>query len=181
MIGQFPKDKRLVPFSVEFWAVGAIALGILLRIINLGRREFWYDEVLALLLSSGQKIAYQTPQELPVKLADYTSLLNLPPISGVGDFVKTLANLLRGLAGGEPHPPLFYLSQHFWLYLFGNSEMAMRSLGVILSIGAIAIAYGLGKIILGHRGGLLLAALFAINPFYLFRPIKKAPNLGACN
>ncbi len=172
MIGQFPKDKRLVPFSVEFWAVGAIALGIFLRIINLGRREFWYDEVLALLLSSGQKIAYQTPEELPVELADYTPLLNLPPISGVGDFVKTLANLLRGLAGGEPHPPLFYLSQHFWLYLFGNSEMAMRSLGVILSIGAIAIAYGLGQIILGHRGGLLLAALFAINPFYLFHSLN---------
>ena len=95
-----------------------------------------------------------------MKLADYTSLLHLPPMSGVGDFVKTLANLLRALAGGEPHPPLFYLSQHFWLYLFGNSEAAMRSLGVILSIGAIACAYGLGKILLGHRGGLLLGALF---------------------
>ena len=172
MTGKFSDKKRLVPFSVEFWAVGTIAIGILLRIINLGSREFWYDEVLSLLLSSGQKIAYQTPKDLPLKLADYTPLLNLPPMSGVGDSVKNLANLLRGLAGGEPHPPLFYLSQHFWLYLFGNSEAAMRSLGVILSIGAIACAYGLGKILLGHRGGLLLAALFAINPFYLFHSLN---------
>lgn len=166
------KNQPLVPFSVEVWAIAAIALGIFLRIINLGSREFWYDEVLSLLLSTGQKIAYQTPEELPVKLADYTALLNLPAMSGIGDVLNTVPNLLRGIVGGEPHPPLFYLSQHFWLYLFGNSEIAMRSLGMILSIGAIAIAYGLGKTLLGHRGGLLLAALFAINPFYLFHSLN---------
>jgi len=150
----------------------AIAIGIFFRIICLGRREFWYDEVLSLLLSNGQKIAYQTPGDLPVKLADYSALLSLPRTSGVSDFLTNLVNLLKGIAGGEPHPPLFYLSQHFWLYLFGNSEAGMRSLGVVLSIAAIAAAYFLGKLLLGHRGGLLLAALLAINPFYLFHSLN---------
>ncbi len=163
---------QLIPFAWEFWALGAIAAGIFLRIIHLGDRELWYDEVLSLLLSNGQKIAYQTPEDLPVKLAVYSDLLTLPPVAGVGDFLHTLVNLLKGLVGGEPHPPLFYLSQHFWLYLFGNGEAAMRSLGVVLSIGAIAISYHLGVLLLGHRGGLFLAALLAVNPFYLFHSLN---------
>ncbi len=33
-------------------------------------------------------------------------------------------------------------------------------------------AYGLGRVVLGHRGGLLLAALLGINPFYLFHSLN---------
>ncbi len=171
MRGKFFQGK-IILFSLEFWTLGAIAAGIFLRIIHLGDRELWYDEVLSLLLSNGQKIAYETPENLPVKLASYSDLLNLPPVAGVGDFLNTLVNLLRGIVGGEPHPPLFYLSQHFWLYLFGNGEAAMRSLGVLISIGAIAISYHLGLLLLGHRGGLFLAALLAVNPFYLFHSLN---------
>ena len=153
--------------------MAAIAFGILWRFVNLDSREFWYDEVLSLLLFTGQKIAYSNPSEnAPVVLAELHQLLSLPPESGIGDAFGTIANLLRGLAGGEPHPPLFYLSQHFWLRLFGNSEVATRSLGGILSAGAIASAYGLGRAVLGHRGGLLLAALLAANPFYLFHSLN---------
>ncbi|GAB4301789.1 MAG: hypothetical protein Fur0025_42220 [Oscillatoriaceae cyanobacterium] len=159
-------------FTPEHFFLLAIALGVFLRCLNLASREFWYDEVLSLLLSSGQKIAYYTPGETPVTLADFHRLLSLPPEANFFDSVRTIVNLLRGLAGGEPHPPLFYLTQHLWLRLFGNGEAAQRSIGVLLSGGAIVSAYGLGKNLLGHRGGLLLAALFATNPFYLFHSLN---------
>ena len=48
----------------------------------------------------------------------------------------------------------------------------MRSLSALLSIGAIGSAYGLGRVILGHRGGLFLTALLGINPFYLFHSLN---------
>lgn len=159
-------------FSLETLLILAIAIGVLLRLLNLGSREFWYDEVLSLLLSTGQKVAYRGPKDLPVVLAQYTPLLDLPPEATVKDIVKTVVNLLRGLAGGEPHPPLFYLAQHLWLRLFGNGVAAVRSLGALLSLGAIASSYGLGRVLLGHRGGLLLAALLATNPFYLFHSLN---------
>jgi len=149
-----------------------IAIAVPARILNLGNREFWYDEVLSLLLSTGQKIAYQPPQDLPVVLADYTALLSLPPQSSVQDILETLKNLLRGLAGGEPHPPLFFLAQHLWLHLFGNGEIATRSLGALLSVLAIGSAYGLGRCLLGQRGGLLFAALMGINPYYMFHSLN---------
>ncbi len=147
----------------------AIVLGIFLRLLNLGTREFWYDEVLSLLLSTGQKIHYSLQGQTPIALAPYTALLNLPT---EGSISKTLQNLLRGLYGGEPHPPIFFLTQHLWLWLFGNRESAMRSLPMLWSVGAIAAAYGLGRKLLDHRSGLLFAALLATNPFYLFHSLN---------
>lgn len=147
-------------------------IAVLLRIVNLGSREFWYDEVLSLLLATGQKSAYQTPKDIPVALAEYLPLLSLPVESGFSAVISTVKELLLSLLGGEPHPPLFYLSQHFWLRLFGNSEAVMRSLNTLFSIGAIASAYSLGKVFIGHRGGLLLAAFLGINPFYLFHSLN---------
>jgi uncharacterized membrane protein len=159
-------------FSLEYFLLSAIAISILLRILNLGSREFWYDEVLSLLLSTGQKSAYQSPGSTPLVLAEYTSLLNLPIETTFRDVFSTINQLIRSLLGGEPHPPLFFSSQHFWLRLFGNSEAAMRSLNTLFSIAAISSAYGLGRVFLGHRAGLLMATLLGVNPFYLFHSLN---------
>ena len=161
----------MIKSKLSVFLLSAIAIAVLLRIVNLGSRELWYDEVLSLLLASGQKNAYQTPGDIPVILADYKPLLSLPIENSINDIVKTIANLLKGLAA-EPHPPLFYLTQHFWLRLFGNGEGAMRSLEVLFSIGAIGSAYGLGRCLLGNRGGLLLAALLGTNDYYLFHSLN---------
>jgi uncharacterized membrane protein len=159
-------------FSLEWILLSVIAIGVILRIINLGTREFWYDEVLSLLLSTGKKAAYRTPGDVPVVLAEYTSLLSLPTEASVRDFLITIRDLIKSLLGGEPHPPIFFLSQHFWLRLFGNSEASVRSLNTIFSIAAMGGAYGLGKLVLGHRGGLFLAAMLGISPFYLFHSLN---------
>ncbi|WYL96719.1 MAG: glycosyltransferase family 39 protein [Gloeotrichia echinulata IR180] len=164
--------KLSVNFSLEWLLLSAIAISIFLRIVNLGGREFWYDEVLSLLLSTGKKSAYHTPGDVPVVLAQYTSLLSLPVETSLRDFFLTLNQLIRSLLGGEPHPPLFFATQHFWLRLFGNSEVAMRSLNTLFSIAAIGSAYGFGRVLLGHRGGLLLAAFLGVNPFYLFHSLN---------
>lgn len=169
MSRSFPLSKLSRTFS---WALLiVIAIAVLLRVINLSSREFWYDEVLSLLLSTGQKTSYSTPKELPVTLADYTPLLSLPVENSISDILATLKKLLQGLAG-EPHPPLFFLGQHLWLRLFGNSVAATRSLGVLFSIGAMGSAYGLGRRLLGHQGGLLLAALLGTNTYYLFHSLN---------
>lgn len=158
-----PKTNKF--FTLETLLSLAILIGIILRLINLGIREYWYDEVLSLLLFTGQKIYYKTPPETPILLANYSQLLNLPSESS---FSQTIVNLFGGIVNGEPHPPLFFVSQHLWLRLFSNSEMATRSLNVIFSFAAMACSYNLGRFYLGHRGGLLLTALLATNPFYLF-------------
>ena len=157
--------------SWEWLLLGAIALAVILRIIHLGSREFWYDEVLSLLLSTGKKSLYSTPKDLPVAIASYQNLFSLPVENSLSDVFTTLEKLLKGLVA-EPHPPLFYLGQHFWLRLFGNSEPAMRSLPALYSIGAMGCAYGIGRYLLGHKGGLLFSALLGLNPFFLFHSLN---------
>ncbi|KAM3114285.1 glycosyltransferase family 39 protein [Phormidesmis sp. 146-33] len=170
-----PQKAPLTPLQtqrIEFVLGLALAIGILLRLLNLSTREFWYDEVLSLLLITGQKIQYAMPPDVAVPLSQYTALLRLPSESSLGAIAKTLQGLLRGLYAGEPHPPLFFLVQHGWLRLFGNGEGAMRSLPALWSVGAIVAAFGLGRTLLGRRGGLLFAALLATNPFYLFHSLN---------
>ncbi|MEA5534176.1 glycosyltransferase family 39 protein [Crocosphaera sp. XPORK-15E] len=157
--------------TINIILLSAIAIAVILRITNLGSREFWYDEVLSLLLSTGQKSNYQHPKDVPVILANYTNLLTIPLENSLTDSIKTLENFLKGLVA-EPHPFLFFLEQHFWLRLWGNSEAAMRSIVALFSLGSLGCAYGLGRYLLGSQGGLLFAALLGLNPYYLFHSLN---------
>ena len=157
--------------TINIILLAAIASAVLLRVINLGSREFWYDEVLSLLLSTGQKAQYQSPKDVPIILANYTRLLTIPVENGFSDFLITLEKFLKGIVA-EPHPFLFFLEQHFWLRLWGNSEAAMRSIIVLFSLGSLGCAYGLGKRLLGNQGGLLFAAVLGLNPYYLFHSLN---------
>ncbi|MDJ0508201.1 MAG: glycosyltransferase family 39 protein [Crocosphaera sp.] len=149
----------------------SIAIAVLLRIIYLDSREFWYDEVLSLLLSTGKKGNYNNPQDTPILLANYTSLLQITLENSFSAFLITTEKFLKGLMG-EPHPFLFFLQQYIWLRFWGNSEAAMRSIIVLFSLGSIACAYGLGRRLLGNQGGLLFAALLGLNPYYLFHSLN---------
>ncbi|NEQ50954.1 MAG: hypothetical protein F6K11_12605 [Leptolyngbya sp. SIO3F4] len=151
---------------LEAMLIGVIGIAIALRFFLLNRHELWYDEALSILLSSGQKLSYQAPDATPVALKEYSQLLRIPAEQGLGDTIETIKNILKGILG-DAHPPLFYLGQHFWMRLFGAGIAAQRSLIVLTSIGTIGCGYGLGRLIMNHRGGLILAALLATNPFFL--------------
>ncbi len=141
-----------------------VALGVLLRSLWVGKRELWYDEVLSVLLSTGQKNAYKLPDG-PFAIKDLAPVLNLPAEKGLSGTVETVKNLLKGTLS-DPHPPLFYLSEHGWMRLFGNSEVALRSLVLLSSLVTLLVAYGLGRRVLGQRGGLIFTALLSLNPFF---------------
>ena len=157
---------------IEWVLITAIAIACIIRIVYVGVRELWYDEVLSLLLSTTQRLSYAKPPDTPIALADYSTLLQLPPFNGAIDFIKAVKPLLQGLVGREPHPPLFFLSQYLWLTLTGNQETSIRSLNLLLSLGAILGAYGMGKALFNHRGGLTLAALLGLNPFFWFHSLN---------
>ena len=160
------RSEPSFPLPLEAILIGVIGIAIALRFFLLNRHELWYDEALSILLSSGQKLSYQAPEAVPVALKEYSQLLRIPVEQGLGDTIETIKNILKGILG-DAHPPLFYLGQHFWMRLFGVGIAAQRSLVVLTSIGTIGCGYGLGRLVLGHRGGLIFAALLATNPFFL--------------
>ncbi|MGB3670822.1 MAG: glycosyltransferase family 39 protein [Phormidesmis sp.] len=154
-----------------------IGLGVGLRCLWVGKRELWYDEVLSVLLSSGQKNAYRLPDNVPFALSDLKPLLAIPPESGVAGTIETVKNVVKGSLG-DVHPPLFYLSEHGWMRLFGNGEAALRGLVLLTSLAALTMAYFLGRRVLGQRGGLIFTALLAMNPFFLAHSLNLRMYMG---
>ncbi len=163
-------SKRLSQAKTEavtnVWLWGSVGLGVLLRFVWVGKREFWYDEVLSVLIASGQKSAYKVPENLPFKVQEIAQLLDVPNRDSFISAMGSAKEVVKGVLS-DPHPPLFYLAQHGWMWLFGNGEAALRLGGLLLSVATIWMAYVLGRKVLGHRGGLIFTALLSLNPFFM--------------
>ena len=68
----------------------------------------------------------------------------------------------------DVHPPLFFLSEFYWIQLFGRSEAAARSLPALFGLLTITLSFLIArKILPGNRVALYLA-LLATSPFFLF-------------
>ena len=77
-------------------------------------------------------------------------------------------SLLHALTSERTTPPLYYLVLHYWIKVFGQSEVALRSLSAIASLSAIPLTVYLGKILFGFRCGLLAAFFLSISSFQIY-------------
>jgi len=66
------------------------------------------------------------------------------------------------------HPPLYYWLLHGWMRLFGDSEIAVRSLSVVASVLLVAVVYQLGARLFDVRVGFLAAFIAAVSPFQIY-------------
>jgi len=70
-------------------------------------------------------------------------------------------------AAADIHPPLYYLTLHFWLHL-GESEFAVRALSAVLGVITIGVVFALARELLGSQVGFLSAMLFALAPLHVW-------------
>ena len=68
----------------------------------------------------------------------------------------------------ESTPPLYYLSLHFWMNIFGMGEAAVRALSLVFSLGTIAVLYALGRKFFGRAAGVAAAVLAAVAPLQVY-------------
>jgi len=80
---------------------------------------------------------------------------------------RPLDLILEG-AAGDIHPPGYYLLLHYWRALFGQSELALRSLSVVAGLALVLFTYLLGRDLFGEAAGLMAAFLGAISPFAIY-------------
>jgi hypothetical protein len=73
---------------------------------------------------------------------------------------------LQWLVQIDQHPPLYYLLLHLWIRL-GDDPATVRSLSAVVSTLNIPVVYGLGRQLIGRKGGLLAAALVSVSPFQI--------------
>lgn len=84
------------------------------------------------------------------------------------------------------HVPLYYAFVYFWSALFGNSLLGVRLASVAVSMAAFPFLFLWGRRAGGPLAGLLVAAFYAVSPYYIFhaqgaRPYAFALALSAAS
>lgn len=142
--------------------IGAIALGILFRVINLDRKIYWVDETFTSLWLSGysqEEVIAQVYDCPPVNISE---LQKYQQIGAEKSFADTISQL------ESQHPPLYYSLARLWNQQFGDSTTNTRRLSAAISILTIPFFYLLGReLFSSNTTGLVAAALFSVSPFHL--------------
>ena len=115
-----------------------LLLALLLRVINLGERNLWYDEAFAVLFAE--------------KGLDAMLYGTLEPVEG---------------GASDIHPLLYYSTLNVWMALFGQGAFIVRLWSVILGVVTVAAMFGLGRELFGASTGLAAALVTAIAPFHV--------------
>jgi mannosyltransferase len=80
---------------------------------------------------------------------------------------QPLGRMLELIESDERTPPLHYLLLHFWIKLFGDSEISLRLPSAIAGVAAVYVLYRLVRALLGMGAGLVAAFIFAINRYQI--------------
>ncbi len=75
--------------------------------------------------------------------------------------------IIKGFAPGDFHPPFYYLLLRGWGLLFGFSEVALRSLSVVLGVGSVWIIYKIAKE-MGLKHPELASIILATSGLYIY-------------
>ena len=67
--------------------------------------------------------------------------------------------------GRDGAPPLYYVVLHFWMVVFGDGDLAVRSLSGIASALTLPVVWLIGRRLGGERAAWGAALVLAVNPF----------------
>ena len=62
-------------------------------------------------------------------------------------------------------PPLYYMTLHVWMRLFGTTEATTHTLSLIFALLTIPVGYWAGRSLFSERAGWFTAILFALNSY----------------
>lgn len=71
--------------------------------------------------------------------------------------------ILQNLFIRDLHCPLYYMLLHIWMNIFGNADVALRTLSLLFGILTLPISYLVGKRLAGQEGGIITLFFFSIN------------------
>lgn len=79
--------------------------------------------------------------------------------------MKSVPQIIQ-IISRDTSPPLYNLVEHFWFQIFGNGEVAVRSLSFIFFLLAAFFVYKIGEHFWDKKTGLLAGVLTLLNPFF---------------
>lgn len=77
---------------------------------------------------------------------------------------KNLLEIIK-IVSHDTSPPLYYFCLHFWMKIFGQSEVAIRALSFLLFLGTGIFIFLLAKYLWDKKTAFLAAMMTITNPF----------------
>ncbi|NEP02675.1 MAG: hypothetical protein F6K58_29305 [Symploca sp. SIO2E9] len=153
------RKKSYVHYST---LIGVIILGAALRFWHLDLKPLWLDEVLTALFSLGRSYG-ELPLEVVFPVSKLEEIFTLK--SGI-----SCSTIAQTIAAQSTHPPLFFCLMHSWQSWLGTEQLiwVMRSLSVLMGVGAIVAIYCLSRRAFSPSAALMAAALMAFSPFAVY-------------
>ncbi len=81
------------------------------------------------------------------------------------NIAKLPIDQIPGALRHDGHPPLFYVLLHYWMDVFGDSDVAVRALSGIFALALLPLIWIAANRIAGRRAAWLATAVTAICPF----------------
>ena len=72
---------------------------------------------------------------------------------------------LRGALKHDGAPPIYYVLLHFWIDVFGSSDVAVRALSGVFSVATLPLAYLAGKRLGGRSVAWWAVLILAVSPY----------------
>ena len=79
-----------------------------------------------------------------------------------------LQKLIQKVAALDNHPPTYYILLHYWILLFGDSEVSLRMPSAILSVLSFFFTYKVGKLLFDARVAAIAGFLLALSGFSIY-------------
>lgn len=79
---------------------------------------------------------------------------------------RPFADMLQ-IARSDVHPPLHSILTWLWR-VFGNSDLAVRSLSIVCGLGGLAAAYALTQAMFGRTAARITTLLLALHPWHIY-------------
>lgn len=95
---------------------------------------------------------------------------------------QSLGRIVAGTAA-DTMPPLYYFLLHFWMVLFGQSIVALRSLNVLISLGIVMLVWRLASSLIGSKAGIWAAIFTAVSSFQVYhaQELRMYALLALCS
>ncbi|MDV2991999.1 MAG: hypothetical protein N4J56_001653 [Chroococcidiopsis sp. SAG 2025] len=162
----------MINFAQRSWLqwltlFGWIAIGTIIRFINLDAKPPWSDEFATLVFSLGNSFR-TVPLDRAIALDTLLQPLQPHPAASLGD-------VFHNLMTESTHPPVYFLLNHLWLQLFPSDEglvslWAARAFSALLGVAAIPASFGLGWLAFRSRlVGQIAAAMMAASPYGIYQ------------
>jgi uncharacterized membrane protein len=81
---------------------------------------------------------------------------------------NNLQELIQDVALNDNHPPTYYILLHYWIALFGDSDISLRMPSVILSVLSVFFTYKVGTILFNRRVAAIAGLLLALSGFSIY-------------